>query len=403
MSPGLAIEASGPRAAVAVFGDDGAVLAVREQAAALAHARVLLTLADEAMKEAGVRPADLGGIAIDVGPGSFTALRVSLATAHGLAQPHHRPIVGVTVFAALVDGVNAPRRLLVPLVPAGRALLYAGFIRSGPLGDQSLLRGPAVGDLATIAGCVGEALALCPKGVTPLFLGPGAARERAGLESFFPGSTGLDADVAGAAGPDVAAVARVGQHLLQFGARPFPLGGALRPLYVRAPQALESLPAARPSWAQLELAPFAESDLDEVLAVEQAVFSDPWPRQFFLDEIRHPGSLAAVVRHRGILAGYLLAWRLESEMHLGNLAVATGHQRRGIGRFLIDWLVRQADAGGQERITLEVRASNFAAQELYRRFDFRAVALRRGYYQDTGEDALVMMRDRGAPTVEGTS
>ena len=70
---------------------------------------------------------------------------------------------------------------------------------------------------------------------------------------------------------------------------------------------------------------------------------------------------------------------------------------------MVEALVREADAAGDVSITLEVRPSNFAAQELYRGFGFRAVALRRGYYQDTGEDALVMMRDRGAPTVEGTS
>ena len=70
----------------------------------------------------------------------------------------------------------------------------------------------------------------------------------------------------------------------------------------------------------------------------------------------------------------------------------------------VEWLLDQATGGqardggaeGAARITLEVRASNFAAQELYRRFGFEAVALRRGYYQDSGEDALVMMRDLGA-------
>ena len=136
----------------------------------------------------------------------------------------------------------------------------------------------------------------------------------------------------------------------------------------------------------------------DFIATELAYF-DPGDGRLitiFTDEIGHPQSVAVVVRHRGILAGYLLAWRLDGEMHLGNLAVVPSMQRRGIGRFLLEWLIAEAAAGGQERITLEVRASNFAAQELYRRFGFRAVALRRGYYQDSGEDALVMMRDGAA-------
>ncbi len=405
MSAALAIEASGARAAVAVFdaGGDGAVLATRVRMSEFEHARVLLSLAQGAMEEANVKSRDLAGVAVDVGPGSFTALRVALATAHGLVQPFARPVVGVTAFAALVDGVSEPRRLVVPLVPAGRALLYAGFHRSDARGQRSILRGPAVGDLATIAAAVDEALALCPRGYTPLFLGPGAARERAALEVLWPGSTGDDDAVGGALGPDVAAIARLGARLLVPRATgPWPAPGPVRatpprPLYVRAPQAVERLPAERASWAGLVVAPITDADLDEVVAVEQAVFSDPWPRTFFIEEIGHPQSVAVLVRDRGTLAGYLLAWRLDGEMHLGNLAVVPGLQRRGIGRYLLAWLLAEAASGGQERITLEVRASNFAAQELYRRFAFRAVALRHGYYQDTGEDALVMLRD-GAPS-----
>lgn len=398
MSAALAIEASGARAAVAVFDadGDGQVLATRVRMSEFDHARVLVSLVEGALLEARVKARDLAGIAVDVGPGSFTALRVALATAHGLVQPFARPVVGITAFAALVDGVSEPRRLVVPLVPAGRALLYAGFHRSDARGQGSILRGPAVGDLATIAAAVGEALALCPRGYTPLFLGPGAARERAALEARWPGSTG-DADrVEGADGPDVAAVARLGARLLSPPATvraSGPARAAPRPLYVRSPQAVERLPAGRASWAGLVVAPITGADLDEVVAVEQAVFSDPWPRTFFVEEIAHPQSVAVLVRDRGTLAGYLLAWRLDGEMHLGNLAVVPGLQRRGIGRYLLEWLLAEAASGGQERITLEVRASNFAAQELYRRFGFRAVALRRGYYQDTGEDALVMMRD----------
>ena len=401
MSPLLALEASGPRAAVAVCDEAGAVLAVRHRPAASEHARILAALVDEALREAGVAARELTGVAVDVGPGSFTALRIALATAHGIAQPAEARVVGVTSFAALVDGLVRPKCVVVPLVPAGRNLLYAGFHRADAQGRLTLLRGPAVGDLATLAGMVDEALALRAGNVAPHFVGPGAERERAALEARWPGSTGVGATVDAAEGPDVEAVARLGAQLLAPRAptgaaratAPVDADGATRPLYVRVPQAVANLPAERPSWRELTLAPFGEADLDEALAIEQAVFADAWPRQFFLDEIRQPGSRALAVRHRGTLAGYLLAWRLDHEWHLGNLAVAPAHQRRGVGRFLLETLVREADAAGDVSITLEVRPSNFAAQELYRSFGFRAVALRRGYYQDTGEDALIMMRD----------
>ena len=416
---GLAIECSGDHIATCVFDARGEASALRERASAHEHARHLLALVVETLGEAGLSAADLAGVAIDVGPGSFTALRVGLATARGLTQPFDTPIVGVTSFAAMIEGLSAPRRLVVPLIVAGRDQLYAGFYRGDPQGKLSILRGPAVGSLPVIEASALEALALCPRGVTPWFVGPGAARDRAALEARFEGSTrGADAEdrVFAAAGPSAASLAKLGVRLLGQGGE----GSAARPLYVRTPQAVERAPARRPFAAELEFAPFTEADLDEALVIENTVFTDPWPRQFFLEELRVPQSVACVARHRGKLAGYLLAWRLEAEIHLGNLAVAPEYQRRGAGQALLEWLLDRAKGGpardgharderarderargegegeGAARITLEVRASNFAAQELYRRFGFQAVALRRGYYQDSGEDALVMMRDLGA-------
>ena len=387
---GLAIECSGDSIATCTFGADGMTGAIRTRPSAHEHARHLLELVNETLRDAGVLAKDLSVVAIDVGPGSFTALRVGLATARGLTQPFGIPLVGVTSFAALVEGRPAPRRLVVPLLIAGRGQLYAGFYRGSAAGPSAILRGPCAGDHAVIFAATDEALALCPKGYTPWFLGPGAVRDRDALEERWPGSTtGPDGDgVAAAEGPSAVALATLGARMLARGSAAPP-----RPLYVRQPQAVERAPAKRAFEQELELVPFTEADLDEALPIEAALFTDPWPRQFFLEELRVPQSLACVARHRARMAGYLLAWRLEGEIHLGNLAVTQEYQRRGVGQALLSWLIDRTKDEGPGRITLEVRASNFAAQELYRRNGFQAVALRRGYYQDSGEDALVMMRE----------
>src|SRR5262249_13311162 len=117
---------------------------------------------------------------------------------------------------------------------------------------------------------------------------------------------------------------------------------------------------------------------------------DPWPADFFLGELSQPLVHARVAEHHGLLVGYAFAWLGAGAGHLGNLAVATRAQRRGVARALLAQLLGDARTRGVEHLTLEVRVSNFAAQALYRTHGFRLAGLRRGYYRDTGEDALVM-------------
>ena len=91
------------------------------------------------------------------------------------------------------------------------------------------------------------------------------------------------------------------------------------------------------------------------------------------------------------------AWLGEGTGHLGNLAVVPGRRRRGIARRLVEDLLDRARGLGIDALALEVRVSNFPAQGLYRAHGFRLAGLRRGYYRDTGEDALVMEWRAPAP------
>ena len=127
-----------------------------------------------------------------------------------------------------------------------------------------------------------------------------------------------------------------------------------------------------------------------MVAVERRVFSDAWPESFFREELSQAMAWARVAEADGALAGYLLAWVGAGAGHVGNLAVVPEARRRGVARALLEDLLEHAGAAGAASLTLEVRVSNFAAQALYRAFGFRLAGLRRGYYRDTGEDALIM-------------
>jgi ribosomal-protein-alanine N-acetyltransferase len=141
------------------------------------------------------------------------------------------------------------------------------------------------------------------------------------------------------------------------------------------------------------LAPMREQDLDEVMAIESAIYTHPWTRGNFADSLR-AGYACMTWRIGGELVGYFVLMAAVGEAHLLNLSVAASWQRRGQGSALLVEALALARRLGAESVFLEVRPSNVAGQALYRRFGFRQVAVRRGYYPATAgrEDALVLSR-----------
>ncbi len=140
------------------------------------------------------------------------------------------------------------------------------------------------------------------------------------------------------------------------------------------------------------LAAMREGDLEEVMAIESAIYSHPWTRGNFSDSLR-AGYACRTWRLGGQeLIGYFVVMAAAGEAHLLNLSIAPGYQRSGHGGTLLREAAAAAVKLGAHHLFLEVRPSNHAAQALYRRFGFRKVAVRRDYYPaHTGrEDALVL-------------
>jgi [ribosomal protein S18]-alanine N-acetyltransferase len=132
-------------------------------------------------------------------------------------------------------------------------------------------------------------------------------------------------------------------------------------------------------------------DLDEVLAIERLSFSMPWSRGAFLYEIeQNRVARCWVVRDIGRIIGYLCLWEVADELHITNVAVDPGWRRRGIARTMLGGVLEDARRRRLQLVVLEVRPSNREALPLYESLGFRVVGRRRGYYYDTGEDALVM-------------
>ncbi len=153
----------------------------------------------------------------------------------------------------------------------------------------------------------------------------------------------------------------------------------------------------------LSIASMTLDDLDEVLAIERASFQTPWSRGAFRYELtQNRVARSIVVRVGTQLVGYLCLWEIGHEIHITNLAVHPSFRRRGLARALLARVLEEARRSAVELVFLEVRPTNVEALTLYESFGFRVIGRRKGYYFDTGEDALVMEARLGVETVGPT-
>ena len=144
---------------------------------------------------------------------------------------------------------------------------------------------------------------------------------------------------------------------------------------------------------QLAYAPMVAGDLNEVLALETAVYSQPWSRGNFVDSLASGYTAWTLRDDAGALVGYFLLMAALDEAHLLNVAVAKPRQRERIGLYLLDKIVACARGLGMESILLEVRPSNLRALRIYEQYGFSQIGRRKSYYPAHAgqrEDAIVM-------------
>jgi [ribosomal protein S18]-alanine N-acetyltransferase len=146
----------------------------------------------------------------------------------------------------------------------------------------------------------------------------------------------------------------------------------------------------------VEIRRLSYPDLPQVVAIERRVFPTPWSLAMFVLELSKQSGICLAATSRDAageqrLLGYLICSRYDTVWHIMNIAIDRDNQRQGIASALLAELYERA-GDSQARFTLEVRRSNAVAIHLYEREGFRAAGMRRRYYQDNGEDALVMWR-----------
>lgn len=144
----------------------------------------------------------------------------------------------------------------------------------------------------------------------------------------------------------------------------------------------------------LEILPMTLDDMEEVFGIEKLSYTSPWPRSQFEKELKNQFSnkFTAKITHDGekTVAAYIIFWTVADEAHILNIATHPGFRRCGIAKSLLAFALDCLEETDVREVFLEVRRSNSAAQKLYKDFGFKEIGIRKGYYGDNGEDAIVM-------------
>ena len=144
---------------------------------------------------------------------------------------------------------------------------------------------------------------------------------------------------------------------------------------------------------EIAVAPLRLSDLTDVEAIERRAYRTPWSRSMFASELAKSTSICLGAFESDQLVGYVINSRYVDAWHVMNVAVAPTRQRQGIATQLLEKLFELTKEDDRRGYTLEVRVSNAGAIALYERLGFEPRGVRRGYYTDNREDALIMWRD----------
>jgi [ribosomal protein S18]-alanine N-acetyltransferase len=142
--------------------------------------------------------------------------------------------------------------------------------------------------------------------------------------------------------------------------------------------------------------PMLEKDLEQVVEIEKVSMPSPWSRELFEEELKRDVARYFVLEGEGRVAGYMGYWVAPQEAHIINLAIAPEFRGRGMGEKMVEYCMEFAAKQGARLATLEVRENNREAQRLYEKCGFRTVAIRKKYYSDNQEDAIVMIREISA-------
>ena len=420
----IAFDSSGMVASVAYL-EDGVVVAEYTMNHKKTHSQTLLPMLDRIVTDAEIELSEIDAIAVAAGPGSFTGLRIGAATVKGLGLALEKPVIPVPTCEGLAYNLAGAAGLVVPIMDARRGQVYTGIYRSGS--SAVILSGEAAKEPLTeskdssaltviedqMAVSIEELLEkLAGYGEPVTFLGDGVQVFCSVIEekckvpfTFAPPQSALQR---------AASVGALAEMYAEADKNVMLPADDLRPIYLRKSQAEREHEAA----AKKRLA----QDLETVADMEKELFSDAWSPDTLKDSIKYTynhillidteGNIRPLVpeedvadsfvvgEEESVTAGYLIYADPADTAELHRIAILPDYRRNGLAKKLMQEMLRRCghteENAGEEQtlgklpIMLEVRAGNAPAIALYQAFQFVQVSVRKNYYNDPIEDAIIM-------------
>lgn len=386
----LAIETTGKYCSVAIASEDG-LQGEKISFEPMNHLSNLTPLIKVILKECGIESKDIDAVAVSAGPGSFTGIRIGVATARALSQSLKIPCIAVNTQKAfgkaLIESCQSEFNLWAcPIFDARRNEIYGGcfginkeeehetetLVEVKPGGAEEFLsevrremekRGekPSLifgGDGLKVYGDLIEAWCK-EKNITALFSEKLQSAAQVALE----------------------AVGKVEK-------KEFKDFEDLKPDYMRKPEAQRNLEKNC-----IEYRVWRAADIEPISLLEKNIFTEPWPYESIYKEFyENPKALYVTASFGSQVIGYGGCWILDWEGHITNIAVRKDFRKRGIGLKLVEKLIEEGIKRGASSYTLEVRESNRPARKLYEKTGFKVVGERPGYYGPEGEAAIIMWK-----------
>ena len=340
------------------------------------HSQRLMPMIEHVLANVELSPKDIEAIAVSVGPGSFTGLRIGIASAKGLALSLKKPIIGIPTLEGMALNIPAPDSIICPVIDARKGEIYSALYRnetreSGKC-TMEKLTGYLVMPLEELLKKINE---------KTIFTGeilPFRDRIKMVLGSkavFAPSPLNI---------PRASNIAFLGYIKKAAGIETGT--SKIQPLYVRRPDAVSN-------WKQKEqlnitFTEMQEKDIPQVMEIEKASFTDPWREDMFRN--RGSESYFITARHGEKILGYACGFFLQDVFHLENIAVHKDFRARGIGRKLLSGIIHFSHSKNSKQVTLEVRAGNILARNFYQGAGFKITGIHKKYYKDTNEDAVKM-------------